>query len=460
MKDLTQGSIPRHLVQLSVPIALGMLLQTLYFFVDLYFVSRLGEAAIAGVSAAGNLMFVVFALTQMLGVGTVAMVSQAVGRKDQARANHVFNQAVGLAVLCTVVTVAGGYAFGRVLMSWLVGDPASIAQGVRFLHWLIPGLALQYALIVMGSALRGTGIVKPGMVVQMLTVVVNAILAPVLIAGWGTGHPLGVAGAGLATTLATGLGVVVLAAYFVKLEHYVGFALAQARPRLDTWKRLLDIGLPAGGEFFLMGLFMGVLYWATRDMGTPAQAGIGVGGRVMQMIFLPAMAIAFAATPLAGQNFGGRQAARVRETFRVACACGVAAMVLCTLFTQLEAERIVRFFTQQPDVVAAAATFLRYLSWNFPAVGVIFTCSALFQGMGNTWPSFGSMMVRFFTFAIPVVLIAGRPGIELRHLLMFSIASTLMQAVVSCAWLRAEFRKRLGPLAAPAAFDAETVRPA
>jgi len=303
MKDLTQGSIPRHLVQLCVPIAMGMLLQTLCFFVDLYFVSRLGEAAIAGVSAAGNLMFVVFALTQMLGVGTVAMVSQAVGRKDPAQANHAFNQAVGLAALCTVVTVVGGYAFARVLMGWLVGDAASIAQGVRFLHWLIPGLALQFAIIVMGSALRGTGIVKPGMVVQMLTVVVNALLAPVLIAGWGTGYALGVAGAGLATTLATALGVAVLGAYFVKLEHYVGFSAAQMPPRVRTWAQLPDIGPPAGGELFLMGLFMA------------------------------AMAIAFAATPMAGQNFGGRHAARVRETFRVACAYGVAAMLACTLFT-------------------------------------------------------------------------------------------------------------------------------
>jgi Na+-driven multidrug efflux pump len=184
-------------------------------------------------------------------------------------------------------------------------------------------------------------------------------------------------------------------------------------------------------------------------MGTGTQAGIGVGGRIMQMIFLPAMAIAFAATPMAGQNFGGRHPARVRETFRVACMYGVAAMAVCTLFTQVEAERFVRFFTGQPDVVAAASAFLRYLSWNFPAVGVIFTCSALFQGMGNTWPSFGSMAVRLFTFAAPVMVIAGRPGIELKHLLMLSILSTLMQAAVSYAWLRVEFRKRLGPLSEP-----------
>jgi Na+-driven multidrug efflux pump len=110
MRDLTQGSISRHLVTLAVPMAAGMLLQTLYFFVDLYFVSKLGDAAIAGVSAAGNFMFITFFLSQMLGVGTVAMVSHAVGRKNRAEANHVFNQAVLIGALCAAVTLVGGIA--------------------------------------------------------------------------------------------------------------------------------------------------------------------------------------------------------------------------------------------------------------------------------------------------------------------------------------------------------------
>src|SRR5882672_3501773 len=111
MKDLTQGSIFKHIVAMALPIAIGMLLQTLYLIVDLYFVARLGDAAIAGVSSAGNITFIVMALTQMVGVGAVALISHAVGRKDQADANHVFNQSVALAVLCTVITLAGGYGF-------------------------------------------------------------------------------------------------------------------------------------------------------------------------------------------------------------------------------------------------------------------------------------------------------------------------------------------------------------
>ena len=109
MKDLTQGPITRLLVAMAVPIAIGMLFQTLYFIVDLYFVARLGDAAIAGVSSAGTATFVIMALTQMLGVGTVALVSHAAGRKDQAEANLVFNQSVVLSAICGVLTLAAGF---------------------------------------------------------------------------------------------------------------------------------------------------------------------------------------------------------------------------------------------------------------------------------------------------------------------------------------------------------------
>ncbi len=108
MKDLTQGSIAGHLVSLAVPTAAGMLFQTLYYFVDLYFVAALGDSAVAGVSAAGNVMFIVLALTQVLGVGTVALISHAVGRKDQQDANLVFNQSLVIAAVCGLIVLVVG----------------------------------------------------------------------------------------------------------------------------------------------------------------------------------------------------------------------------------------------------------------------------------------------------------------------------------------------------------------
>src|SRR5690606_19381618 len=138
------------------------------------------------------------------------------------------------------------------------------------------------------------------MMVQVSTVLINTVLAPVLIAGWGTGRPLGVAGAGLASTIAILAGVTLLSIYFLRLEKYVSFHPGQWQPRLAVWKRMFTIGLPAGGEFALLFFYTGFTYWAIRDFGAAAQAGFGIGSRIMQGIFLPAMAIAFVVAPVAG----------------------------------------------------------------------------------------------------------------------------------------------------------------
>ena len=443
MKDLTTGSISRHIVEMAVPMAIGMLIQTLYFLVDLYFVARLGDAAIAGVSLGGTLMYVVLGLTQMLGVGTVALISHAVGRKDQADANLIFNQSIVLSVLCAALTLAGGYTLGIRYLQSVAADAATVAAGISSLHFYIPGLALQFALIAMGSALRGTGIVKPTMIVQVLTLLLNIVLAPILIAGWGTGHALGVAGAGLASSIAIAAGVLMMAIYFARMEKYVGFHGDLWRPRMQTWKRMLAIGFPAGGEFALMFVFMAVIYSVIRDFGAPAQAGFGVGGRVMQAIFLPAMAIAFSTPAVAGQNFGARKAERVHATFRDAVLMSSVVMFGLTLLCQWDPAWFISRFTSEAEVIAVGSVFLQIISLNFVAQGIIFTCSGMFQALGNTWPALASTATRLLTFAALALWLAARPGFRLEHVWYLSVATVALQAVMSWLLLRWQMRKRL-----------------
>ena len=452
MKDLTQGPVTGQLIAMAVPLAIGMLFQTLYLVVDMYFVAHLGDAAIAGVSTAGTAMFVIMALTQMLGVGTVALVSHAVGAKDQAEANLVFNQSVTLSVICGVATLVGGWLLGGLYVRAMAADGATTAAGTAFLYYYTPGLALQFAMVALGSALRGTGIVQPTMVVQVLTVVLNTVLAPVLIAGWGTHHPLGAAGAGLASSLAVAAGVVFLWIYFARLEHYVRLDSTLMRPRAALVRRILNVGLPAGGEFFMMFVILGVIYWAIRGFGPAAQAGFGIGGRVMQALFLPVMALAFAAPAVAGQNFGARKFERVRETFRAAALLSSVLMLLLTLVCQWRPQIFIEFFSRQPEVVGVGATYLRVISWNFLATGLIFTCSGLFQALGNTWPSLASSASRLLTFVLPAVWLSTQPGFTLNQVWYLSVATVTLQAVTSFTLLMREFRRRLGaPAAATAA---------
>ncbi len=430
MKDLTQGPLQRHLIAMAVPIAAGMLFQTLYFLVDLYFVGRLGNAAIAGVGSAGNLSFLVMALSQVLGVGTVALISQAVGRKEQEAANLVFNQSMLLGVTALVACLVCGYAGSARFARTLGSDAATAAAGLTYLHWYLPSLALQFVLVAMSSALRGTGIVKPAMAVQMITVLVNVVLAPILIGGWFTGRPLGVAGAGLASSIAVGLGVLLMTLYFVRLEHYVKVDLRQWVPRLASWRRILGIGAPAGGEFVMMFVIFSFIYWVIRPFGAPAQAGFGVGTRVMQAIFLPAMAVAFSVAPIVGQNFGAHRFERVRATFWSAAWMSALLMLLAMLVVQWRAPALIRAFTADPGAVQVGADYLRFISWNFLCSGFIFTCSGALQGLGNTWPSLWASLSRVATFIAPVLWLSAQAHFAITQVWVVSITSVTLQALL------------------------------
>jgi Na+-driven multidrug efflux pump len=269
-----------------------------------------------------------------------------------------------------------------------------------------------------------------------------------LIAGWGTGHPLGVAGAGLSTSIAVVVGVIVLWVYFHRLEHYVAVNTGLQRPQWKQWNRVLQIGLPSGGEFALLFVYTAITYYAIRNFGAAAQAGFGIGSRVLQAIMLPAMAIAFAAGPIAGQNYGAKNAARVRETFRQVALIGSVAMVVVTIFAQWRPEYFVGLFTKEAAVLAIGTSFLRVVSWNFVAQGLIFACSSMFQGLGNTRPSLISSCTRLVTYAGPAIWLSDQPNFRIEYVWYLSIATVTFQAVVSFLLLQVEFRRRLTPIGA------------
>jgi putative MATE family efflux protein len=426
---------------MAAPIAVGMIFQTLYFLIDLYFVGRLGDDAIAGVSTAGNVTFLVMALTQVLAVGTVALVSQAVGRRDLL----VFNQSLALSAIVGLTALVAGYLLIPAYMYVMAADAATAAAGTTYLVWYLPGLALQFAVVGMASALRGTGIVKPTMLVQVLTVVINAVLAPILIGGWGTGRPLGVAGAGLASTLAIAIGVVVLMFYFLRLEHTVTVQRALLPMQFAQVRRILEVGLPAGAEFLLMFVNLAVIYVVIARFGSEAQAAYGIGQRVMQSMFLPVIAIAFAAAPIAGQSFGAGNHDRVRQTFRFAALFGGGLMLIMSIACQVAPATLIAGFTGETPVIGIGAEFLALIAWNFVPSALIITCSGLFQALGNTVPALLSSATRLLTFVLPLLLIARLPGLELRHVWWLSVGTTTLQALFSLWLLRREFRLKLRP---------------
>ena len=446
MKDLTQGSIVSHIAVMAPQIFAGMIMMMLCGLIDLYFVAGQGDAAIAGVGAAGNAGFLINAFTQILGVGTVSLISHAVGRKDQADANLVFNQSLGLSAAGTLFTLIAGCMLARSYLRSVAVDNAVIEAGTTYLLWFMPALALQFVVLVMASALRGTGIVRPTVIVQVTTVVINILLAPVLIAGWGTGLALGVAGAGLASSIAVAIAVAMMWIYFHRYEHYVAINSALWRPQLAQWKRILSIGLPAGGEFAIIFVNMAVIYYALRHFGAAAQASFGIGSRLLGVIHMPGISIALAAGAIAGQNFGAGNSERVRRTFKTVLLLVTAVMIGFTMIAQWQPEFLLGGFTEDAETIAVGALFLRMVSLNNVAQGVNFVCSTMFQGLGNTRPVLLSSGARLVTYALPLIWLSAMPGFRIEYAWYLSIATTTFQALLSLWLLRLEFRKRLVPL--------------
>ena len=443
MEDLTTGSLSRHLMKTASFMLVTMVFQTLYFLVDLYWVGRMGKEAVAAVAIAGNLMFVVLAVTQMLGVGTTAMVSHAVGRKEREVARHVFNQSqvlsilVGLLFFAVVMTARGVYARG------LAADATTAQLAQDYLTWFVPAMSMQFLLVAMGAALRGTGNFKPGMVVQTTTVVINIVLAPVLMFGWGSGRPLGVKGAAIASLIAVAVGVVWMSRYFLKADAFLQFDQTAKTPDLTLWKKLLGIGLPAGAEFGLMAVYLLIVYVISRPFGAAAQAGFGIGLRIVQALFMPVVALGFAVAPVAGQNFGARKGARVIQTFREGALMAAGVMLVCGVICYLIPGALIGIFSDDPGVIAVGSEYLRISSWNFIASGVIFVASSTFQAMGNTLPALATSTLRILLVAIPAFILSRWPGFELRWIWYLSVASIVFQMTASLLLLRREFRLRL-----------------
>jgi putative MATE family efflux protein len=449
VRDLTKGPIAGHVLQLSAFIALTMAFQTLYFLVDLYFVGRLGKEAIAGVGLAGNLTMIVLALTQTLGVGATSLIAQAIGRKDHARAGLLFNQAFVLSILVGLAFGLAGFAGRRAYSESLSADAATAAYGTAYLDWYVPAMALQFAMVAMGSALRGLGDMKVPPAIQVGTVLLNIVLAPVLILGWGTGRPLGVRGAALASLVAILAGLAAFVVYFRRPASPLKFRRADWRPQPRLWREMLGIGLPAGGEFVLIAVYVVLVYGIIRPFGAAAQAGFGIGVRLMQAFFLPAVAIGFATAPVAGQNFGAGQATRVRQTFTVAATLSAGVMIVISVLCHIAPAAMIGAFNSDAAVVQFGTEYLRIISWNFLASGVIFVSSSVFQGLGNTVPPLASSTLRLGLFALPALLLARQPGFQMRHVWFLSVGSVLAQLLLNVWLLRLELRRKLAPFEAP-----------
>jgi len=453
-RDLTRGSIRAHLLRMAAFMLLTMLVQTLYSLIDIFWVGRLGRDAVAAVAVGSNLMLALMAVAQTLAVGAAALISQAAGRKDMDEARRLFTQSQSLSIGFAVIFLVLAYGVHGIYSDALAGNAAVAALTREFLLPFIPALALQIPMFVLSAALRGVGDVRTSSIAQLATVVLNIVLAPVLIFGWGSGHPLGVGGAALATLISVVVGMLGLLLHVIYRTSFFASGRGAWRPVPRLWSRMVRIGLPSGLEMALMAFYFGFIMAMLQRFGSAPQAAFGVGMRVLQVGMMPAMAVTFAAAAIVGQNYGARRPARVREAYAQTLKLNLlAAAVFCIAF-HLAPETLIGLFSTDPQVLQYGAQFLRWISWNLMAMAAVMACGGVFSGLGNTVPSLLGSTVRVAGITVAALLLSDLPAFAPYWLWALSVCASLVQLAINLLLLRRELARRLQPVEAALAADA------
>lgn len=436
---LTQGPVPRLLVKLAGPMVLSMVMQNFYSLADIYFVGRLGPAAVAAVSISFNAFFVLIGFSFIIGMGGLALIAQAFGRRDMAEAASVFKQSLLLAVLVGGAATAAGLIIARPYLAFFGGQGKTFVWGVQYFQVFSFSFLLLLILFVLGSLYRGMGDARTPMLVMAQSTLINVVLDPILIFGL-LGLPrLEVRGAALAS----------LAAQLYGLGCYA-FLILRKKIKLDLsgpWKlyrgllkRLLVIGLPPGLGHYLVALNILVTYRVVGAFGTQALASLGIGFRIMHAFFLPALAISGAVGAMVGQNFGAGHKARIVETFKTGLRYSLGVTLLGTALCWLLPESLMGLFTEDGRVLAYGVTYLTVISLGGVTVGTIMCVSSTFVGLGKTYPSLVGAAVDNALFVGLVFTLPGLFGWGLASVWWLKLATAVIEAVIICLWLRGELR--------------------
>jgi putative MATE family efflux protein len=353
-RDLTTGAIAPLLGSLTVPILVATTLQSVYALAGLAWVGRLGEPAVGGLSIGLQAFFVVLAIGQSLGTTAMADLSQDMGAGRRDHAARAFSGYLVLALALGVLASIAAFAVAVPYVSAFTADPEVLAEGVSYFRWSAPSFGTQLVLLVLVTGLRATGDFTTPVRVTATTVVLNVVLDPILMFGLG----MGIGGAGLATVICQAIACSWLLWALLRGD---GFRLG--RPRLDAemFRAVATRGLPAGLQFLLLFVSMGLILSAMKPFGPAWTAAAGGGFRLVQQAILPIVAIGTAAAAMVGQNAGAGRPERVRRTVWTALGGALAWSVAAIAVVQAGAPWIARVFAS-PDELGPATTYLRVAS--------------------------------------------------------------------------------------------------
>ena len=380
--DLTEGPLTGHFRRLAIPAAVGMLFSTLYNVVDTFYAGFFGTQAQAGLAVGFQAFFILVAIGFGLSSAMSALVGNAKGRKDDTEARHLAAQGIGLAVVAVLVmgTIA---AFAGPSLIAVVSEPGGYRDaGLGYFYWLIfalPGFIIGPAANGILQARGDTRTMQRALVVAFF---VNIGLNPLLMFGIpGVIGGLGFNGIALATILSqTGVAAFILWRVFGR-AMMKNLRASEFIPVPSKYAEIFAQAFPAG--FALLVTFSSgfIVQYALKDHGEAALAAYGITMRIEQLFLLPALGITISLVPIAAQNFGAGNPARVQEAFHRCWILGVIGTTLAFPFLWFGGGWAARVFSDDPEVIRVSALFLKVEALILPIYVVLFSINSLLQAL-------------------------------------------------------------------------------
>ncbi|MEX1307998.1 MAG: MATE family efflux transporter [Eubacteriales bacterium] len=410
--------IPGLITKMALPVIFSMLIQALYNVVDSIFVSRVSEEALTAVSLAFPLQLIVIAAFVGLSTGISSAISRKLGEKDHHSAMQVAQNGLFIAaVLFAVVAIGGyfsagpvfnGFSIGRFTYNGFTENQTIITYGITYVK-IVMLFSFGSIFTQAGmSVFRGTGdMIKPT-ISQLIGAILNIILDPILIFGWGFIPAMGVKGAAIATVTAQIISMLYIWITLLGGKSIIKLKIKEFKLSMKAIQQILVVGIPSAimqGLASVMLFFMNIIL---SRFGDSAIAVMGVYFKIQSMVFMPVFGLSIGTMPVVGYNYGAKNKDRIKKAIKFSATVAAIYMTLCLVLLQILPAQLLGMFNASSEMLAIGVPAFRSISLIFPLIAITIILTTAFQAFGKAYYSLIVSVVRQLVVLIPVAFMLAR----------------------------------------------------
>ena len=396
-QDYTSGSIRTAVFLLAIPMILELSLESVFAVVDIFFVSKLGQDAIATVGLTESMIMIIYSIAIGLSTGATAIVARRVGEKDPSSAATAGIQSLFIAFGITLVLSIIGIIYAETFLSWMGASDRVIKDGSIFTRIMLGGSGAIIFIFLINGIFRGAGNAAMAMKSLWIASIINIILCPIFI------HFLGLKGAAIATVIGRSTGVIYQCYHLFKGSGMLQFHKHQFKLNFDIIKSLIHISWPATLQFLIAsGSWIVIAKIVAETGGTTASAGFQIALRNVVFFIMPAWGLSNAAATLVGQNLGAKQIQRAEKSVQITLKYNAIFMSMVMLLFIFFADSIIRIFTQDEPVIRYAVQSLQIIGAGYIFYGIGMVMIQALNGAGDTRTPTIINFVCFWLFQIPL----------------------------------------------------------